>query len=260
MQVTIIGSGNVATVLGRLLIEEGHLVTQVYSRSPAHAATLANQLQATAVSDLSLIGRQSDLYLLAVTDDALPAVAAALSLPGKLVLHTAGSVSKDILKKVSEQYGVLWPMKMIRRSMATLTPVTIVIDGSSETVCQQVERLAKIFSPLVVQAGDTLRIKMHMLAAVTSNFTNHLYHLAADYCSKEGIDFNLFYPLIEETARAIQMGHPKLFQAGPAYRGDGVTLEKHLQLLKQDPQLEKIYKVLSGSIALSFDPGTGKDG
>ena len=260
MLVTIIGSGNVATVLGRLLIEKGHLVAQVYSRNPAHAASLANLLQATAVSDLSLLGRQSDLYLLAVTDDALPAVASTLSLPGKLVLHTAGSVSKDVLKNVSDQYGVLWPMKMIRRSMATLTPVTIVIDGSFETVCHQVERVARIFSPLVVQAGDALRIKMHMLAAITSNFTNHLYHLASDYCLKEGIDFNLFYPLIEETARAIQAGHPKQFQAGPAYRGDGVTLEKHLQLLKQDPQLEKIYKVLSESIALSFDPGSGKTG
>jgi len=259
MQVTIIGSGNVATVLGRLFIDEGHSVAQVYSRNPEHAATLANQLQANAVSDLSLLNRRSDLYLLAVTDDALPAVAATLSLPGKLVLHTAGSVSKEVLKKVSEQYGVLWPMKMIRRSMTTLTPVTIVIDGSSETVCHQVELLARIFSPVVVQAGDALRIKMHMLAAVTSNFTNHLYHLAADYCSKEGIDFNLFHPLIEETARAIQTGHPKQFQAGPAYRGDGVTLGKHLQLLKEDPQLQKIYRVLSGSIALSFASGTGKE-
>ena len=115
MQVTIIGSGNVATVLGRLLIEKGHRVAEVYSRNPAHAASLANQLQATAVSDLSLLGRRSDFYLLAVTDDALPAVASTLSLPGKLLLHTAGSVSKDVLKNVSDQYGVLWPMKMMRR-------------------------------------------------------------------------------------------------------------------------------------------------
>ena len=252
MQVTIIGSGNVATVLGRLLLQNGHQIVQVYSRNANHAAALANQLGAGVVTDLALLNTTADVYLLAVTDDALVTVAAELFLKDALVLHTAGSVSKEILKSVSSNYGVLWPMKMIRKSMITLEPVTIVVDGSSEKVIQQIERLAYGFSPVVTRAGDSLRIKMHMVAALTSNFTNHLYHLAADYCTKENIDFGFFYPLIEETVQQIQTDHPKRVQAGPALRGDKQTLEKHRLLLEQYPQIQKLYKNISESIQESF--------
>ena len=252
MQVTIIGSGNVATVLGRLLIEKGHTIKQVYSRNTAHAADLAKQFQAEAVSTLKVLDANADLYLLAVTDDALPEVAAQLSLGDKLVVHTAGSVSKEVLNKASINYGVLWPMKMIRRSMKTLEPVTVVVDGSSDPVICAVEKIAQLFSPLITRADDTTRVKMHMLAAITSNFTNHLYHLAADYCAAENIDFTFFYPLIEETAQRIQTTHPKQVQAGPAFRGDKQTLDKHKQLLAKYPRLEKLYQALSVSIGESF--------
>ena len=256
MQVTIIGSGNVATVLGQLLMQQGHHIAQVYSRNAAHAVELAKQLQSEAISGLEMLNTNADLYLLAVTDDALPGVAAQLSLGDKLVVHTAGSVSKEVLNKVSTNYGVLWPMKMIRRNMTTLQPVTIVIDGSSETAVKRIELLALLFSPFVTRADDALRVKMHMLAAITSNFTNHLYHLAADYCIKENIDFSFFYPLIEETAQRIQTNHPKQVQAGPAFRGDRQTLQKHKRLLEQYPQLEKLYQTLSDSIGQSFTGNT----
>jgi len=107
-------------------------------------------------------------------------------------------------------------------------------------------------SPVVVRADDLLRSKMHMLAAITSNFTNHLYHLAMDYCEKENIDFSFFYPLIEETAQKIQANHPKQVQAGPAFRGDRLTLEKHRLLLEKYPQIQKVYMEMSESIRLSF--------
>lgn len=253
MQVTIIGSGNVATVLGRLLIQNGHHIVQVFSRNIDHAAELAKQVGANAVSDLTMLNTNADLYLLAVTDDALATVAGALFVKDKLVVHTAGSVSKEILKSMSSNYGVLWPMKMIRKPMLTLTPVTIVIDGSSEKAIGQIEMLACQFSPVVTRADDSLRTKMHMLAAITSNFTNHLYHLAAEYCVQENIDFGFFYPLIEDTAQRIQTNHPKWVQAGPAFRGDKQTLEKHRLLLEQYPQIQKMYLEITESIQSSFE-------
>lgn len=251
MQVTIIGSGNIATVLGRLFIQKGHQIQQVYSRNAVNAGTLAKQLQAEAVSDLIKLDTKADLYLLAVTDDALPGIAAQLSLGDALVLHTAGSVSKEVLSTVSTNYGVLWPMKMIRKPMTTLEPVTVLIDGSSEQVIHEIEKIALLFSPVIARADDNMRAKMHMLAAITSNFTNHLYHLAADYCVAESIDFRFFYPVIEETAQRIQTQHPQELQAGPAFRGDSQTLNKHRQLLAQYPQLAKLYQALSESIAES---------
>ena len=136
--------------------------------------------------------------------------------------------------------------------MTTLEPVSIVVDGNTRETATAIESLARLFSSTITRAGDEERVKMHMLAAVTTNFPNHLYHLAADFCDAEKIDFSFFYPLIEETARQMQENHPRLVQAGPAFRGDRQTLQTHEQLLAEYPQLQTLYKVLSDSICQSF--------
>lgn len=251
MDVTIIGSGNVATVMGRVLFENGFTIRQVYSRDNSHAKQLAFVLQAEAISDLAILDDQADIYLIAVTDTALPELTNKLSLKNKLVIHTAGSVSKHVLQLVSTNYGVLWPMKMIRKSMIAISPVTMVVDGSSESIIQEIEKLALVFSPVVTRADDMLRLKMHLLAAITSNFTNHLYHIATDYCDKEKIDFSLFYSIIEETAHRIQSSHPKEVQAGPAFRKDEETLKKHEQLLETYPGVLELYRCMTESIQKS---------
>ena len=252
MVVTIIGSGNVASVLGMDLLKKGHKINQVYSRHYFNALQLATELKAEAIADLSFLNEGADIYMIAVSDDALPEITEKLALKNKLVIHTAGSISKEVLNKVSTNYGVVWPMKMIRKSMTTLGPLTMVVDGSSEPVIQQLEKFAYVFSSTVTRAEDTVRIKMHMLAAITANFTNHLYHLAADYCKAENIDFRVFYPIIEETAQRIQGKNPGTLQAGPAFRGDWPTIEKHLALLANYPETKKLYKTLSESIQFSF--------
>ncbi|MEJ0101166.1 MAG: DUF2520 domain-containing protein [Bacteroidota bacterium] len=50
--------------------------------------------------------------------------------------------------------------------------------------------------------GNDERVKLHVAAIFVSNFTNYLYILAEEYCRREGIDFKLLQPLIEETGFA----------------------------------------------------------
>lgn len=248
MLVTLIGSGNVATVLGKLLLEKGVSFQQVYSRNPENAVELANILEAEPIADISLLRNNADVYIFAVADDALPELAGKVNLPGKLLIHTSGAVSKNVFSRGNTLFGVMWPMKMIRKSLAGLQPVTIVIDGNAPVALHKIENLARLLSPDITLAGDEIRLKMHMLASFTANFPNHLYHLAADYCKRENIDFSSFYPIIEDTSRQIQATHPKLAQAGPAFRGDLQTLETHRSLLVHDAAMLQLYTVISQSI------------
>lgn len=248
MYISIIGAGNVGTVLGRVLTGLGYTIRQVFSREYANAARLAEELGAEAVQDPELIDKRSDVYIIAVTDDAVADLAAKLVLDDQLVIHTAGSVSREVLSRTSSNYGVLWPMKMLRKPMTGPGAVTTVIDGSSPSVVSRIEKIAKQFSEHVLYAGDEQRLKMHAVAVMVSNFTNHMYHLAADYCEKEGIDFASFHTIIEESARQVQHAHPSEVQAGPAFRNDTGTMEKHRQLLTGYPALARLYDVLSDSI------------
>jgi len=117
MNVVIIGSGNTATVLGSKLLQAGHKIVQVVSRQEPHAARLAEELHGAYTTDLSAIHREGAFYLVAVSDDALYGLAEALSLPGKLVAHTAGTVPKEVLRKVSGHSGVLYPLQSLRKEL-----------------------------------------------------------------------------------------------------------------------------------------------
>ncbi len=258
MQVTIIGSGNVATVIGRLLFNNGHKIHQVFSRNEQNAATLAKSLHASYTSNLLSIDNSSDLYLIAITDDAMKLVCSSLFLHDKWVIHTAGAVSMEILKNTSSNYGVLWPMKMIRKSMDTLLPITWVIDGNSDFMIKEINTLALGLSPNVINADDTIRLKMHVAATITSNFTNHVLQVAADYCLNEKIDFQLFLPMIEEIVKQMQYDHPKNLQAGPAFRGDLKTIEKHSKLLLAYPEVNDLYLYMSNRIMHYVKKGTAE--
>ena len=83
---------------------------------------------------------------------------------------------------------------------------------------------------------------------LVSNFTNHLFALAEDFCSKENIDFKLLAPLIKETADRTATLSPAEMQTGPAVRNDVFTLDKHLQLLANHPKLKYVYLKLTDSI------------
>jgi predicted dinucleotide-binding enzyme len=58
MLVTIIGSGNVATVMGKVLAEKGHVIAEVYSRDPSHATATCEAIKANAVNDLKMLEQE----------------------------------------------------------------------------------------------------------------------------------------------------------------------------------------------------------
>lgn len=249
MDIVIIGSGNVAAVLGRKFISAGHHIVQVISRNNSAAIALANEWDAKSANDMKSVNQDAEIYLIAVSDGAIQELADQLKLTGKIVAHTAASVSKDILKNVTKHYGVFYPLQSLRKDMEKLPDIPVLIDGNDELTKRKLETLAQSISEKKVkEAGDKDRLKLHAAAVVVSNFTNHLYTLAEEYCRKEGLDFSQLLPLIEETALRIKDISPKEAQTGPAIRYDGETIQKHLELLKDHPQMKNIYILLTESI------------
>ncbi|MBL7743724.1 MAG: DUF2520 domain-containing protein [Chitinophagaceae bacterium] len=249
MNIVMIGSGNVAAVLGRKFKAAGHDILQVVSRNASVATKLAYEWDTESSNYISLITKTADVYIIAVPDDVIEELAAELKLPGKVVAHTAASVSKDVLKNITAHYGVFYPLQSLRKEMTTLPDIPVFFDGSDDITKKTLEKLAhSIAEEKVAEAGDDARLKLHVAAVMVSNFTNHLYDLAEDYCKKEGLDFKQLFPLIEETAIRIKDISPKQAQTGPAVRHDKETLQKHLDLLKGHPHLKNLYVLITESI------------
>lgn len=249
MDIVIIGSGNVAAVLGRKFKAAGHTILQVVARNSKAASALAYEWDTVSTNYKSQTNKKADVYIIAVSDEAIDTIISEFRLPGKVVAHTAASVPKEVLKNVTNHYGVFYPLQSLRKDMTTLPDIPIFFDGSDAKTKTILEQLAhSISAEKVVEAGDDARLKLHVAAVIVSNFVNHLYSLAEDYCRKEGLDFKQLLPLIEETASRIKDISPGQTQTGPALRHDSETIHKHLELLKNHPQLKNIYLLMTESI------------
>jgi predicted short-subunit dehydrogenase-like oxidoreductase (DUF2520 family) len=249
MKIVIIGSGNVATSLGRLSAKAGHRILQVYSRDLSHALQLAASLNAEPVSTADAIVDNADLYLVAIKDEALENISSWLHTGHRLIAHTAGSVSIHVLEKVSSSFGVIYPFQSIRRETLPPAKIPILVDGNNADSLHILKNFAGTISDQVVEAGDGYRKKYHLAAVITNNFTNYLYTVTEAYCKKENIDFRLLIPLISETATRLTDCSPRHMQTGPAIRNDQTTIGKHLELLKEYPDIKKLYTIFTAQIA-----------
>ena len=88
--ITLIGSGNVAHNLGFAFREAGLEVVEVVSKNIANAQILAQKLNAKPNNDLSTMNQESDLYVVASSDNAIAQIASQLDLSDKLLVHTSG--------------------------------------------------------------------------------------------------------------------------------------------------------------------------
>jgi predicted short-subunit dehydrogenase-like oxidoreductase (DUF2520 family) len=252
MNIVIIGSGNVATVIGGKMAEAGHTILQVIGRREEPAATLAAELKCRYSTRWEDIDQDAELYLVALSDASLEKLE--WPLPGKLVVHTAGAIAGSALSGVSERYGVLYPLQSLRKEIRPFPEFPLLIDANRPEDLVLVENLARTIARQVERADDSTRLKLHMAATLVNNFTNYLYTLAAGYCLKENIHFSLLLPLIRETAQRLDKYAPMDVQTGPAIRGDEATIARHLNLLDNYKNIKDLYDLFTNKIEQQYHP------
>jgi len=253
MKIVLIGAGNVATVLGKLFYKHGHQIIQVLGRRAETAQLLADQLNCEAVLSIKNISKDADLYIIAIPDDAVILIAEELRLTDKLVIHTAGTLRVDTIQKISEHIGVIWPLQSLRKEIKEIPDIPFVIDGISLDVTESLKKFLHTVTEKVIVLKDKERIKLHLSAVMVSNFTNHLYTLAQDYCKENDLPFNFLNPLITETALRLNLYEAKEVQTGPSVRGDNKTVAAHLNLLEGREQIKSLYKEFDKSIRDSLN-------
>lgn len=248
MNITLIGSGNVATVLGRRLKRAGHTIDQVLS--PHHAKALANELGAEPIERQEDL-KPADVYIIAASDTAITTLAQTLQLKKGIVAHTAGSLPLDTLKGVAKSYGVFYPLQSLRKEVEP-KEIPILVDGSDDEVTQALEKLAQTITVTVSRTTDQERLYFHIGAVVVNNFPNFLYALTEMYLHDKGLDWRILLPLMTETVARLYTVSPAEMQTGPAMRGDVATLERHARLLEGYPELRELYERFSEEIRHSL--------
>ena len=251
-KVVLIGSGNVATQLAHLFIDNGLKITQVYSFHLDHAKQIEAFTGSDTTDSLDNITEEADLYVIAVKDDAVLEINSKLKLPGKMVVHTSGAVSIDAIEMISENTGVFYLLQTFSKTRkVNWESIPIIIEASNQDTLNSIKKLAEGISTTVFEMDSTQRKKVHLAAVFANNFVNHLIGKAKEILGDE-IPLTILEPLVRETIdKAFSQGIDAS-QTGPAKRQDLKTIEAHLSMLEDMPDAQNIYKVITDSILKKY--------
>jgi predicted short-subunit dehydrogenase-like oxidoreductase (DUF2520 family) len=252
MNISFIGSGNLAWHLAPSLDNAGYAVREVYSRNPKHAEALVERLyQGDVKATLDFSTSSSSLFILAVSDDVIQEIAQEIILPDDAILvHTSGSQPLSVLGyAASPNTGVFYPLQTFSKSKKVdFKEIPIFIESESPEVSKILSKVAKVISNKVIQISSDDRKALHIAAVFASNFTNHMLTISKEILSASKLDFEILKPLIVETInKSISIG-PEAAQTGPAKRGDLEILDKHIEFLQQDKTVAEIYQIISQHI------------
>jgi len=245
IKIVLIGSGNVAHHLIQAFAKNTTIeVIQVFSRQKENLLPLLNSDKTTsAFADLVA----ADLYIIAVSDDAITEVSAQLPFENRLVVHTSGTVSMDALDPKNRR-GIFYPLQTFSKDKAVdFSHIPICLESQNESDFEFLKKVAKSVSDNVHQIKSEQRKALHISAVFVNNFVNHLYQIGQVICIENEVPFEILKPLILETANKVMALSPKDAQTGPAKRNDSKTIQAHLAALTNENQ-KTIYKILTQSI------------
>ncbi|MCB9426927.1 MAG: DUF2520 domain-containing protein [Flavobacteriales bacterium] len=246
VKITIIGGGNVAHhLIEQVQLAEGLELVQAWARNTYELSMRFPELNVT--SDFSLL-EEADIYVLAVSDDAIASVSAQLPFTDRLVVHVSGTQPLTLLSDKNRR-GVWYPLQSFsKEKKIDLKEVPFCLETENKEDLEVLKQLTVLLNAKVYELDSEQRKALHVAAVFCNNFVNQMYHLADSICEQHNLPFEILQPLILATAKKVKHSKPFEVQTGPAVRNDQNTINNQQDFLKDVPQTQKIYNLLTRSI------------
>ena len=233
MRIVLIGRGRLATNLEHALLQAGHDVVSINSRT------------------LESLPLEADVFVVAVKDAALTDVlrAATKGREDQLFVHTAGSMPMNLFVGLTAHYGVFYPMQTFSKErLVDFNEISVFLETNDAASMERLKMLAATLTPHVYELDSEGRKHLHLAAVFACNFVNHCYALSAEVLKAKGLPFSVMLPLVDETAQKVHELSPKDAQTGPAVRGDQNVMQMQAGMLADIPAVKQIYEALSNDI------------
>ena len=257
--VAVVGTGALASALARRLAACGYPVAAIFSRDAGRAEALAHAVAApVAATDFGGLPADVSLIFCCVPDGAIGAVARQLrrvrtDWAGTVVAHTSGALTAAALYGLDEQGAALLSFHPLQ-SFTPQTPpdafeeIYIGLEGDAPAVRLGAD-VARALGAHPLRLAPEAKARYHLAASMASNFFVTLLTLAGDVLADAGLDHPrgaaILRPLIETTWRQMQQRRPEDAHTGPIARGDGETVQLHLDALARHlPHLTPLYAAL----------------
>lgn len=253
--IVIFGSGNVAFHLVKALRSSGINIRQIFSRNSISGNELALFANSSFVNQLDKLYQDADAYIFAMNDEANKEIADRIKITeNKILLHTAGSLSMDIFKLKTSNYGVFYPFQTFSKEIdLNFSATPICIEASNLETLNELKELSKALYCKYYEVNEDQRKILHLSGVFACNFMNHCVYLGENILEREGLSKEMLKPLIKKSFDKIISNTAYLSQTGPARRNDKISIEKHLEFLKKDKNLYDIYRILTESLYKTYN-------
>jgi predicted short-subunit dehydrogenase-like oxidoreductase (DUF2520 family) len=268
LSISIVGAGNVGSVLAPALRRAGYRVQEIVVRdkraSIRRGNLVARSSAAKAVTD-AMATFSADVIWVCVTDDAIASVARTLAQRqdvdwrGKIVFHASGALTSDELKALKKRGAAIASTHFMQSFVPGSNPslaVPFAVEGDKQATSRAVEiGRALGAKPFVIRKQS--KVLYHAMGFFSSPLVIIALSLSESVGRKAGLNSkqieSVIKPMFSRTAENyLKKGSAGAF-VGPINRGNIATVQKHLRELRRIPEAHAAY-VAMGRAALKMLP------
>ena len=255
---SIIGAGKVGVSLGLALVSKGLRLKYISDCNP-DAARQAKKIikMGKMTQDNRLATQAAEISFICVPDGLIRKVVRELSeldLDGHYIFHTSGAVTSRVLRPLSRQGAVVASFHPIQ-TFATTCPDPDIFRGiffsleGDEKAIELGQSLAGKLQSGVILISPANKPLYHLACSMASNFMVVLLAEVKNLFELLGLDekacLEVIYPLLSRTLLNVKELGCEQSLTGPVLRGDLKTVKEHLRALSAQPDLEKLYRLMS---------------
>ncbi len=242
LRLGIAGGGRAAWAYGSAWRRIGWPIAGVWLRDESKSR-LPELLPAPRTS-LARLAAASDLVLIAVTDAAIAPVAAELPPAGAIVFHASGALPHIADGFSLHPFRVLPPVG----TPSDLEGALLVFEGKHRDIAATIARqLGARFAEIASEEKPLY----HAAAVFGANYVAAILEIANELIGRAGIEEgrdDLARLALSAVENWRSHTDAKRF-TGPAARGDHTVIERHLEALRDSPEVTEIYRLLAERIA-----------
>lgn len=252
MKISIIGIGRVGGALAIALAKNGYEIENLVARKRENAEKIAEIIKSNILTENEFNQISSDIIFITTQDFEIENVAESLAtnLTNKpTVFHTSGSLSSEVLqnlKKVGCQTGSIHPLVSISDAFLgaeRFKDAYFCVEGDGKAV--------KIAKEIVENLGGKsffietkYKTLYHVSATVACGHLVALIDVAIEMLTKCGLTKlnaqEVLLPLIKGTVENLSTQTTAAALTGTFARADVATLEKHLEVLRENVSAEAL--------------------
>ncbi len=244
----ILGSGKLATALAHRLVAQAWPVQWIVSRNRERGMHLAEACKAGFLDVLD--DRDSwkvELLLLCVPDDQIAPAARMFRESAEVMIHMSGTVALHALDHA--QSAVLWPLMSFNDGQnIPWAEIPWFWEASQESSAALVQKLVQTLGGNAIQASGDTRRMMHLAAVCAHNFSNACISMGQELAAEAGCAPETLNPMLQHMMNQLLKQPARLLQTGPAMRGDIQSMNAHLNLLQEHPEMAACYRAMSDLI------------